>query len=268
MDKLHSSGFWEVVEDTLDIQQGEILLVAGSQILPWGVQSNDYDLLLLTPSISPALRGRQAGERLQEQSRNNYILCYFDTPMGELDVEVWPLRIVDQAIEDLGSGLPTTEEIERSFPYFAGLDRKVGVDLFHSLLCGQASPRSGSMHTSLLQQVDRNRYFAWNRDYCLLNVRDGLKGVRQSLKGNMSEEAHLKMCWAFDNAVDALLFDNGYSINRWKWRLRYLQFLSSDVSSIYREVRMGPAPSGQEPYRARLRFLEKCVARMSTPIEE
>lgn len=252
----------------MEIQQGEILLVAGSQILPWGKQSNDYDLLLLTPSISPTLRQRQADERLQEQSRNKYLLCYFDTPIGELDVEVWPSSTVNKAIADLGTGLPTVEEIERSFPYFAGLDRKVGVDLFHSLLCGQPSPRSASLHTSLLQRVDRTRYFAWNRDYCLSNVRDGLKGIRQSLKGNFFEEAHLKMCWALDNAVDALLFDNGYSINRWKWRLRYLQFLSSDVSSMYREVRLGPAPSDEEPYRARLRFLETCVARISMPIEE
>lgn len=248
---------WRRIEPYIEIGHEDILLLVGSAVLPWGSSTEEYDLVLITPTINESLLSQQSRERLSEQKCNDFNMAYIETPSGQLDIEAWLTKNVQSAIISLGSGIPSIQEIEQDFTYLAGIERKVGIDLFHNLFVGQAHPQTRERAESLIQTVNWERYFAWNRDYFLINVMDSIKGVRKSLREECWDEAYLKICWAFDNAADGLLFHVGKSIVRWKWRLRYLNELPQDFAETYRTVRLKGQPKSLVYFEEWLTLLER-----------
>jgi hypothetical protein len=233
----------------LDLRSGDAVIVTGSTVLPFPVESDDLDLLLITPHREQlsSYAQRRHSERLSEQLANGYVMSYHDLGGRELDLEVWPLERVHRAIDDLGTGVVDIEALEADFTRIGGLEVKVGTDLFHGLLCGVPVVNTGVI-AELRAAVDWTAFFSRRRDQHLVNVRDARKGMRASLKAGRSDEAYLKLGWAADNAIDALIFHRGYSLNRWKWRLRYLERLTKEgaiergIADWYRGVRFPPRP--------------------------
>ncbi|HDR7799692.1 TPA: hypothetical protein QCY03_003493 [Bacillus tropicus] len=248
-----------IVEPYIKIQECDVLLLVGSAVLPWGELSEELDLVLINSSIDRELLALQATERLSEQERNGFQIIYKNTPDRELDIEVWSRSSVQKAIKNLGKGMPTLSEIETHFTTFGGLERKVGLDLFHYLFVGKSHPKTSMKFKELITEIDWIRYFSWNRDYHLTNVFDGIKGTRKSMREGFFEEAYIKLIWAFDNAVDGMIFHNGISINKWKWRLRYLDNIPKELAKAYREARFGGLPDSSIVIEEWLILLEKML---------
>ncbi|MFS0752935.1 hypothetical protein [Oceanobacillus sp. 1P07AA] len=248
---------WKLIEKYLQVGQNDTLFLGGSSALPWKKsQAEEYDLFLITESISEEFVEKRSDERISEQKRNGFTIVYINTEEVELDIEIWNRKKVDKAIRSFGRGLPSLTQIEENFNYFAGLDRKVGLDLFHNINIGLSQPRLSDNYIRLKEQIDWQRYYAWNRDYHLINVMDGVKGITTSIKGKHKQEAYLKLCWAFDNALDAILFHHGISINRWKWRLRYLKYLPKDFSKVYQSIRFDGLLNSFEDFKQPLEILK------------
>lgn len=256
----------------LELRPGDAVIVTGSGVLPFPVESDDLDLLLITPhseQISLYARQRES-ERLTEQVANGYVMSYRHLNGREVDLEVWPLERVERAIADLGTGVASIEVLEADFTRVGGLELKVGTDLFHALLCGV--PVVGMEAIGELRAaVDWTAFLSRRRDQHLVNVRDARKGVRASLRANRPEEAYVKLVWAADSAVDGLIFHAGYSINRWKWRLRYLDRLATEgaidrqVAEWYRAVRFPPRPLTVDELSAHVEILDSLWAIAGRP---
>jgi Nucleotidyltransferase domain len=226
----------------LDLREGESLILTGSATLPFETRGGDIDLVLVTPSEERYLgfaRSRER-ERETEQAANEFAISYVQLSNGkEMDIEVWPERRVAAASAGVGSKIRTIEEVEADFTRVGGLDVKVGTDLFHAL--GWGIPVVGTdAFGRLHDRVSWQAYQAFKRDTALVNVRDATKGIPSSLRDERADEAYLKLCWAADSLVDAMIFHTGHSITRWKWRLRYLSLLPARVGDWYREIRFRP----------------------------
>ncbi|WP_113704626.1 hypothetical protein [Nonomuraea lactucae] len=226
----------------LAIENDETLLLTGSATLPFSTAGGDIDLTLITPHESrvEGLGARRSTERLTEQIANGYALCYVPASSGEeIDVEVWPTRRVRAAAAALGPGIRDLAGVEADFTRVGGLDVKVGTDLMHAL--GWGMPVAGAEVLDRLREaVSWPAYQAFKRDTALVNVRDATKGIPASMRDGRLDEAYLKLCWAADSLVDALIFHSGLSITRWKWRLRYLDSLPAWVGDWYHAVRFEP----------------------------
>lgn len=226
----------------LGVTDRETLLVTGSSVLPFPTGGGDLDLVLVTPDPDrfAAFAARRHSERLSEQHANGYAMSYVDHDGIEVDVEVWPEQVVTAARDALGTGIRDIEAVEADFSRVGGLDVKVGTDLFHALAWGR--PVHGAEQAAALRgSVPWDAYQAFKRDCALVNVRDATKGIPASLRADRPDEAYLKLCWAADSLVDAAIFHAGFSITRWKWRLRYLPLLDEWIGDWYREVRFDPA---------------------------
>jgi hypothetical protein len=224
--------------DILRLSTEDVLILTGSAVLPFTTGSDDIDLVLLTSAEDRLadFAAQRSSERRSEQVANGYTMCYFNHRDVEVDLEVWPLQGVRQAIAALPSGIATIDEIESDFTRVGGLEVKVGTDLLHGLMLGR--PIHGIRDFAALREAIPWRcYLAWKRDALLVNVRDATKGIPASLRADRPDEAFMKLCWAADSAVDALVFHSGLSINRWKWRLRYLPVIDEAIATWYREVR-------------------------------
>jgi hypothetical protein len=252
---------WDSVRRQLGCGPGDVLVAGGSLVLPFEAGSDDVDLLLVTRDDDTVARyaAVRSPERRSEQIANGYVLCYRQVGGTELDLELWSRSVVERVAADLGEGVAGAGEIEADFTRFGGLDRKVGLDLLHTLLLGEPDPACAGSFNALRAGVCWTRYFSWNRDVHLIHAGDAAKGVRRSLRDGELAEAHLKACWGADNLVDGLIFDGGYSISRWKWRLRFLPFIDGAVAEWYRRLRFRP------PDRDRL---EEAVDLMAATVAE
>lgn len=241
---------------TLGLTAEDCLVITGSRVLPFETISDDVDLFVLAGSQDTARRlaaGRN-DERLAEQLANGYSISYVDFDGDELDVEAWPVEVVLAAVEAVGTRPWSIAALERDFTRVGGLETKVGTDLFHTLLLGRpllGATRFQELRDSVPWQV----YLMAKRDVCLVNVRDGVKGIGKSLRDGRADEAYLKLCWAADNLVDGMIFHHGHSINRWKWRLRYLDLLPPSIGDWYRDVRFPSTPMEAEQIAVRREFL-------------
>lgn len=235
------TGSWDECLTALDPRPGEILLLTGSSTLPFETPPGDVDLVLLTPDTDrfAACARNRHGERLSEQIANGYAMTYLDIGGQEVDLEVWPVERVRAVTAAFERGLMSVDEVEGDFTRIGGLDVKVGTDLFHALRYGRCL--SGDIAAAKLRsRIPWATYQAFRRDSNLINVRDAVKGIGASLRAGRGDEAYLKLCWAADSLVDGLVFHHGMSINRWKWRLRYLPLLPEWVGDWYRTVRFAP----------------------------
>ncbi|MEU3563666.1 hypothetical protein [Kitasatospora sp. NPDC006786] len=226
----------------LTLGNDETLLLTGSVTLPFETPGGDIDVILITPNESriEELAARRSGERRTEQIANGYAMCYLRADSGEeIDVEVWPTRTVLAAAAALDTGIRDLAAVEADFTRVGGLDVKVGTDLMHAL--GWGMPVVGAEVLDRLREaVPWPAYQAFKRDAALVNVRDATKGIPASIRDGRPDEAYLKLCWAADSLVDALIFHFGLSITRWKWRLRYTDLLPERVGDWYRRVRFEP----------------------------
>lgn len=252
------------VRTLLGLAPSDVVLRTGSGVLPIETGGGgDLDFLVVTdPDRVEAARAHADTERLSEQLLNGFAMCYVPFGDEEIDVEVWGWDTVRTAAARIGPGRADVHDLEKDFTRFAGLERKVGVDLFHALLLGEADADGAAEHARLRASVDWDVYFAWNRDWHLVNVRDAVKGVTRSLRDNV-DEAYMKMCWAADNLADAMVFHHGLSMNRWKWRLRYLDLFDPAVGAFYREVRFASPPS-RDAYGPWLDHLRASLALFGT----
>lgn len=227
----------------LELQCDETLILTGSATLPFDTAGGDLDLVLITPHESrfAQFAARRDSERITEQVANDFAMSYVKSRDGsEIDVEVWHAPRVLQAVSALGTEIRDTAAVEGDFTRVGGLDVKVGTDLLHAL--GWGIPLRGTeAFTVLHTAVAWPAYLAFKRDTALINVRDATKGIPSSLRQDRPDEAYLKLCWAADSLVDAMIFHSGLSITRWKWRLRYLPFLPPWVGEWYRDIRFCPA---------------------------
>jgi hypothetical protein len=229
--------------ESLAISGQDALVVTGSQVLPFDVGVGDIDLTLFAGDPDSMLRMRRTQHhlRLSEQQANGYLVSYAEFGDRELDVETWPVHVVRDAVAELGGRVARIEEVERDFTRVGGLEVDAGTDLFHALLCGK--PLAGHELVARLRgAVSWDVYLAWKRDVHLINVKTAVESVRRSVRDGWENEAYLKLCWAADNLADALIFHRGYSINRWKWRLRYLDLLVDERVRWYHSVRFRTAP--------------------------
>jgi hypothetical protein len=225
----------------------DCVLLTGSVALGFSAPGTDLDILYIgTDGRAPTRFGRASDERRPEQEANGFSIHYLRVPGVEIDVEFWPAARVERAIAEFGRGIAAAAEIEEQFTRLAGLERKVGLDLLHALLNGKPHPDTTAAAQALRRLVDWQRFFAWNRDYHLLNVADSVTGARKSLQTGEPEEAYLKLSWGADHLVDALSFHGGRSISRWKWRLRYLAHLEPPVQGWYRKVKFEGLPDTAE----------------------
>ncbi|WP_328314832.1 nucleotidyltransferase domain-containing protein [Streptomyces sp. NBC_00442] len=226
----------------LGLKDDETLILTGSATLPFPTRGGDIDLVLVTPSEDRYLGFAQSREREREteQAANEFAISYVQLPNGkEMDIEVWPARRLVSAAAGVGGEIRDIQEVEADFTRVGGLDVKVGTDLFHAL--GWGLPVAGTDAFGRLHDlVAWPAYQAFKRDAALVNVRDATKGIPSSLRDERPDEAYLKLCWAADSLVDAMIFHSGYSITRWKWRLRYLSLLPSWIDDWYREIRLRP----------------------------
>jgi hypothetical protein len=223
----------------LHLDTEETLILTGSSVLPFATDGGDLDLVLVTPDERrfAEFATRRHSERRSEQLTNGFAMSYFDLDGEEADIEVWPTERVAAAIGEVGTGIRDVEAIEADFTRVGGLEVKVGTDLFHALHSGVAVHGEAAFGR-LRSAVSWPSYQALKRDCALINVRDAGKGVPASLQAGQPEEAYLKLCWAADSLVDAMIFHRGLSIVRWKWRLRYLPLLDPWVPDWYRRVRL------------------------------
>lgn len=224
----------------LRLSEDDPLILTGSAVLPFDTSSSDIDLMVITSATEryAHLETQRNPERLSEQIANEYAICYFDHAGMEVDLEAWPMSRVERAISELPTKIASPDEIETDFTRVGGLEVKVGTDLIHTLMLGIAI-HGAARFEELRASVPWRCYLAWKRDSLLINVRDATKGIPASLRSGRPDEAFMKLCWAADSAVDALIFHSGMSINRWKWRLRYLPYIDQEIASWYREVRFG-----------------------------
>jgi hypothetical protein len=224
------------------VTEDEILLITGSPTLPFATGGGDLDLVLITPDPDryATLAERRDGERSSEQVANGYAIIYADVEGIEVDAEIWLLDRVFKARDALGTGIHDVAAVEANFSRVGGLDVKVGTDLFHALRWGYLIGRRDSL-AALRGSVPWPTYQAFKRDCALVNVRDATKGIPTSMRAGRLDEAYLKLCWAADSLVDAMIFHTGLSITRWKWRLRYLPLLEPWIGDWYRAVRFQPA---------------------------
>ncbi|MEU9096822.1 hypothetical protein [Streptomyces sp. NPDC048361] len=226
----------------LGLKDGETLILTGSATLPFPTRGGDIDLVLVTPVEDRYLgfAGSRERERETEQAANEFAISYVQLPNAkEMDIEVWPERRLVTAAETIGGEIRSIEEVEADFTRVGGLDVKVGTDLFHAL--GWGVPVAGAdAFGRLHDRISWPAYQAFKRDAALVNVRDATKGIPSSLRDERPDEAYLKLCWAADSLVDAMIFHAGHSLTRWKWRLRYLSLLPSWIDDWYREIRLRP----------------------------
>jgi hypothetical protein len=252
---------WHSVRRQLGCGPDDVLVAGGSLVLPFEAGSDDIDLLLVTrdDDIVARYAGQRSSERRSEQIANGYVLSYREVGGVQLDVELWPRSVVERVTADLGEGVAGVGELEADFTRLGSLDRKVGLDLLHTLLLGEPDPACAGSFKGLRAGVCWIRYFSWNRDVHLIHARDAVKGVRRSLRDGELAEAHLKACWGADNLVDGLIFDGGHSISRWKWRLRFLPFVDGAVAEWYQRLRFS------RPNRHRL---EQALDRMAATVAD
>ncbi|WP_330334616.1 hypothetical protein OHS33_35870 [Streptomyces sp. NBC_00536] len=226
----------------LALKDGETLILTGSATLPFETRGGDVDLVLVTPYEERYFGFAQSREREREteQAANEFAISYLRLPNGEeLDIEVWPERRLLAAAEKFRTGIRDIEEVEADFTRVGGLDVKVGTDLFHAV--GWGVPVAGTEAFEHLHgRIPWPAYQAFKRDAVLVNVRDATKGIPASLRDERPDEAYLKLCWAADSLLDAMVFHTGHSITRWKWRLRYLSLLPAWVDDWYRGIRFRP----------------------------
>jgi hypothetical protein len=240
---------WDGLRAALALGPADGMLLTGSLVLPFDVASDDFDLVILKESSAlEHWEDRRHSERITEQHANGYLLFYARIGESEVDGEVWPQPTLGRALAAMPSSIADVDTLESAFTRFAGLERKVGVDLFHALLWGVPEPRSEALVARVRAAVNWTVFHAWNRDFHLINVRDAIKGVTKSLKDGAVEEAYLKMRWAADNVVDATIFHCGLSINRWKWRVRYLPLLAPWLGEWYRAVHFSPFSETAAPF--------------------
>jgi hypothetical protein len=252
---------WDSVRRHLGCRPGDVLVAGGSLVLPFEAGTDDVDLLLVTDDADTVSRyaAVRSTERRSEQIANGFVLCYQRVGGAELDLEIWSRSIVESVAADLGEGVAEVGEIEADFTRLGGVDRKVGLDLLHTLLLGEPDPACAEAFDALRAGVCWTRYFSWNRDVHLIHAGDAVKGVTRSLRHGDLPEAHLKACWGADNLVDGLIFDGGYSISRWKWRLRFLPFIDGAAAEWYRRLRFSPPDRGR---------LEEAVDLMAATVTE
>lgn len=258
---------WEDLRGALALEPDDAIVVAGSQVLPMGVQSDDLDLLIVQACDDLGRwESRRDRERLGEQRATGYAIVPVHVNGVELDCEIWPRSTVNAAIAALPRGAPTAAQVQQDFSRFAGLDRKVGLDLLHALALGIEEPRSTATVVALRREVDWNAYALWNRTYHLINVGDAVKGVKRSLNDGRNDEAYVKACWAADNVLDAAIFDAGLSISRWKWRLRYMPFLDPSICEWYQAVHFGGLPQRAEVIEAWVDLLREVAGGIGRPL--
>ncbi len=263
------------VAENIDVGQNDVLLLTGSTVLPFPVASDDVDVVLITSNDAVLEKNSSCRhpERLSEQLSNGFIMSYQEVLGRELDLEVWPLSRVEDAIKELSTGICDVDSIESDFTRVGGLEVKVGADLFHALRVGV--PISGAAELSKIEEnIDWRSYFARRRDRHLVNVRDARKGIRSSLRAERHDEAYLKLTWAADSAMDGLIHHAGHSINRWKWRLRYLDMLTEqgavdeDPVNWYKLVRFGSNSIAEYDFGPHLDMLDELWSLAGTPPKE
>lgn len=224
----------------LELENSDVAYVTGSILDGMGDAQSDLDIYILTSEAGFERRKDSfASERKQQQERRHFGIIYLPVAGGEIDVECHPI----QKFYDLFAALDSLnfvdpEQIQTAFASLGKYDRLEALELLHRLRIAKPFANEESFR-AFRSLFDEDQFFRWNTHTCLIQVEEGQKEVKRSLKNNDHESAYLKLTRVFDVLVDAFLFSTGQSLDRWKWRLPKLRAANRpDLLERYLDVQM------------------------------
>jgi hypothetical protein len=241
LDYATSRGFsFSELADRLELEPSDVAYVTGSILDGLGDSQSDLDLYVLTSQAGFERRKDSfASERRHQQERRNFGIIYLPIAGGEVDVECHPIQKFYDLFAALDNlNLTDAEKIQATFDSLGKYDRLEALELLHRLRIAQpfANEQSFRAFRSLFHD---DQFFRWNTHTYLIQVGEGQKEVKRSLKNEDYESAYLKLCRVYDVLIDAFLFSIEQSLDRWKWRLPKLRAAGRpDLLARYLDVQM------------------------------
>jgi predicted nucleotidyltransferase len=226
--------------DRLGLESLDVAYVTGSILDGLGDSQSDLDIYILTSEAGFERRsGTFASERKRQQQRRRFGIIYIPIGDVEIDVECHPIQKFSDLFAALDAvDLTDPEEIDQSFDSLGRHDRLEALELLHRFRIARPFANEESFQ-ALRSLFNDRKFFLWNTHNCLIQVSDAQKEVRRSLKNGDYESAYLKLCRLYDVLIDAYLFSNGQSLDRWKWRLPKLRAAGHpDLLERYLDVHM------------------------------
>jgi predicted nucleotidyltransferase len=261
-DYARSRGFnFSEVAERLELESSDVAYVTGSILDGLGDAQSDLDLYVLTSQAGFERRQNSfASERKHQQERRHFGIIYLPVAGGEIDVECHPIQKFHDLFAALDSlNFTDPEQVQATFDSLGKYDRLEALELLHRLRIAKsfANKESFRAFRSLFHD---DQFFRWNTHTCLIQVGEGQKEVKRSLKNEDYESAYLKLCRVFDVLIDAFLFSSRQSLDRWKWRLPKLRAAGRpDLLTRYLDVQMLRA-NGSEDLK---RFIDDQLAASS-----
>ena len=233
----------DFVVRAIDLRAGEVAYVTGSVADGLGGAQADLDIYVITDRRG--FEDRQHlydTERRVQQRRHDFGIAYLNVGGVELDVEFHPRDKFEQLFVALDQLRPVTRrKLWESFRSLGAYERPYALELLHRLR--RSWPLGNAeAYVKLRNQFDDRTFLDWNALFALMECEDYEKGTRRSLQEMDPESACLKLRHFYDSLVDATLFSQGDSLDRWKWRLPKLRRLGDkDLLAEYLSVQFSPS---------------------------
>lgn len=210
----------------IELSPSDVAYVAGSVVDGLGGPDADLDIFVLTDRTNFEARRRTfSSERLLQQQRQDFGIVYVQFGATELDVEYHPVEKFDFLFVALDAMRPVTRgKLWQSFRNLGDYDRPYALELLHRLR--RSWPLGNEQaYEALRARFDEQTFLDWNTLFSLMECEDYAKGTRRSLRECDPQSACLKLRYFYDSLADAVLFNAGESLDRWKWRLPKLRRL-------------------------------------------
>lgn len=213
----------------LNLGVSDVIYLSGSVVEGLGDGESDIDIFVLTSTNNIESRKNEfSTERLVQQHYYNFGIKYININGIELDVEFHPIEKFERLFSSLNALAPITRKsMWECFRFLGEYQRDQALELLHRFHIG-IPIGDLSNFSSLKGRFDENLFFQWNVSYCVMECEDYTKGIKRSVRENDLQSALLKLRYFYDSLVDATLFDNGISLDRWKWRLPKLRKIDDE----------------------------------------